>query len=681
VPAGEWFCVLCKKKRAAETANEKKKKKKKSSKDKFPSPATVEEEKRPPRLFEDDDDDREAVIAQKSPPTFRLAPTPQRALALPPKDDVIDLCDDDDEDGDLVETAAPKRIPKKGSRPAVEEPRTNHQQQKARRPTLAYVPPQQNRTSRGLEDDDDDDDDVWRPPRSTVVQPLPRQQQRQRQPQQQRREESHSPRNNNNNQRSAPSQPPSQPPQPLTWPGYAAWVHDVFEYLCHNLRMLHWYAIKEAGALPQDESKHNQCVMSKRKAIVFYTKALFWSGSAHLWNKTVPAIPLCDANVVREQFCVDVDATLQEQQQKQDLLSFESIDARRHVADQITETWLRRMCGDFAALREAARKDLTCGAASEIWESTKTATERTTLNTSEKGETLLPLPRSISPPDALLTTLSYVPSGHRIQATVRKDVLDRLRARYAKTLRRKKEQRRREDVAHDHFPLPQSEDDSEEDETDRDFLARAFAMLLRYQDLARGDAGQHGVLPKPAFDVLERWGCQGECFATPFNATLDEFCSPFFDTDEAFGSHGSFFSRTFREGCYEINPPFSLRDDTVARHLADCLGDAEKHGRPLAFVLVHTGSFGRSATQNPRLRQFVRRSEELPGSLHYYYEGAFFMRATPRAYVPPNPSAAVFAMTQAATRKWPVTPKFIKNFKAAFTWPIINNLDVSHSYD
>ena len=63
-------------------------------------------------------------------------------------------------------------------------------------------------------------------------------------------------------------------------------------------------------------------------------------------------------------------------------------------------------------------------------------------------------------------------------------------------------------------------------------------MLLRYDDLA-GDAGQHGAIPAAVFDVLRRWGCDAECCATPFNATLGSYCSPFRDTDAPFGSVGS----------------------------------------------------------------------------------------------------------------------------------------------
>ena len=101
------------------------------------------------------------------------------------------------------------------------------------------------------------------------------------------------------------------------------------------------------------------------------------------------------------------------------------------------------------------------------------------------------------------------------------------------------------------------------------FLPHVYSMLLRYDDLS-GEAGQHGAIPPQVFDVLScveinrcvgcasrwrtrrkilisaqvlrKWGCAHECCATPFNATLESYGSPFLDTDGVFGSAGSFFA-------------------------------------------------------------------------------------------------------------------------------------------
>jgi len=260
-----------------------------------------------------------------------------------------------------------------------------------------------------------------------------------------------------------------------------------------------------------------------------------------------------------------------------------------------------------------------------------------------------------------VTELTYRSStrGTSCTVTVRADVLTRLKTRF---LERKGLGGDVKTPYEDWRPLALQARD------DREFKARAFAMLLRYQDLARGDAGQHGVLPKPAFDVLVDWGCQGECFATPFNATLPDFCSPFVDTDACFGSRGSFFRRAFTEGNFEINPPFSLRDDAVSTHLFACLDDAEKKDRPLAFVLIHTDAYAKVARKN--LGRFLVRREEFKPGDHYYYEGAFFMKAQPRAFVPTHTTTVIFAMTSTAKAKWRLTDDVVRKFRNAFAWPM-----------
>ena len=140
---------------------------------------------------------------------------------------------------------------------------------------------------------------------------------------------------------------------------------------------------------------------------------------------------------------------------------------------------------------------------------------------------------------------------------------------------------------------PQARGDGD-DERPPAFLSKVFSMLLRYDDLA-GDAGQHGAIPVAVFDVLRRWGCDAECCATPFNATLGSYCSPFRDTDAPFGSVGSFFAFEPASGCYEINPPFTLNSDVVERHLRTLLDAAERGGRPLMFVMVHAAAHARHA--------------------------------------------------------------------------------------
>jgi len=66
-------------------------------------------------------------------------------------------------------------------------------------------------------------------------------------------------------------------------------------------------------------------------------------------------------------------------------------------------------------------------------------------------------------------------------------------------------------------------------------------VLLKYGALL-SDPGQHGMLPLAVFGTLQEWGCEGEGFATPLNATLQSYCSLHSEADRCFGSLGSFFA-------------------------------------------------------------------------------------------------------------------------------------------
>jgi hypothetical protein len=93
---------------------------------------------------------------------------------------------------------------------------------------------------------------------------------------------------------------------------------------------------------------------------------------------------------------------------------------------------------------------------------------------------------------------------------------------------------------------------------------------VSYDDLL-ADPGQHGMLPIAAFDVLRAWGCEGECFASPLNATLGAYCSLHADSDAHFGSAGSFFAFRPARGNFELNPPFTIQTDAVERHVRGLL--------------------------------------------------------------------------------------------------------------
>ena len=107
-----------------------------------------------------------------------------------------------------------------------------------------------------------------------------------------------------------------------------------------------------------------------------------------------------------------------------------------------------------------------------------------------------------------------------------------------------------------------------------------------------------GAVHDGVFDCLSKWfggSASGtECFASPFNSTLDRFFSAFPspDVDGHFGSHGDFFhpsptSDFLRSGWYELNPPFSPGVMSKMVHRIGALLDAScKQKLDVTFIIV-----------------------------------------------------------------------------------------------
>jgi hypothetical protein len=315
----------------------------------------------------------------------------------------------------------------------------------------------------------------------------------------------------------------------------------------------------------------------------------------------------------------------------------------------------------------------------------------------------------------------YCAKDSAIRLPIRADVLERLLKRFRRAqdaadeaIGKEKEHKKKSSPVEEQplvqkagrIPKKRKRTQTSEEHTARPahFLSHVYSMLLRYDDLS-GEAGQHGAIPPQVFDVLScveinpsrrwrggrrdasvrtrrgilistqvlrKWGCAHECCATPFNATLDSYGSPFLDTDGVFGSAGSFFAFEPSEGCFEINPPFTLSGNHVSDHMGRILQRAEDSRKPLTFVMVHAAPHARVARE-AGLQRFVREEVRLEGGRHYYLEGNFYQRAQPRAYVPPFPSVVLFFSTTEGSKRWPVTRSLVDDIKKAFAWPRVKS--------
>lgn len=122
----------------------------------------------------------------------------------------------------------------------------------------------------------------------------------------------------------------------------------------------------------------------------------------------------------------------------------------------------------------------------------------------------------------------------------------------------------------------------------RRFILAVFVVLARYETIAGNVEGMQGGVPPGVMDVLDsRLDITTECFASPLNVTLSNFCSAYPDVDEVFGSWGSFFDFEPSDGGYEVNPPFTGRImDATVRHIHKLLDRSSSAGGNLVFFVI-----------------------------------------------------------------------------------------------
>jgi hypothetical protein len=188
---------------------------------------------------------------------------------------------------------------------------------------------------------------------------------------------------------------------------------------------------------------------------------------------------------------------------------------------------------------------------------------------------------------------------------------------------------------HDHFIRATCAGDAQRQQLEQArFLTRCLVVLLKYGALL-SDPGQHGMLPLAVFGTLQEWGCEGEGFATPLNATLQSYCSLHSEADRCFGSLGSFFDWRPKMGSFELNPPFTIRSTAVEDHVVELLQAAERDGKALSFCYVVPETAGRLQTRKSIRREtpflagelMVRASSKYNGGMgqgHVYRRGNEF---------------------------------------------------------
>jgi hypothetical protein len=188
--------------------------------------------------------------------------------------------------------------------------------------------------------------------------------------------------------------------------------------------------------------------------------------------------------------------------------------------------------------------------------------------------------------------------------------------------------------------------------TDEVFIARAFAVICRYECLARTTSGSQGAVTHAVFDWLHSsLGADVECFASPLNCYFPMYCSAFPDTDGWFGSIGSFFHVPLAAigGVFECNPPFTsdLMLGCVRKLVREC--SIEPATTDLTVVLYtpawHDDLYVKEARASPHcvLDVVVRRDD------HEYRDG--MQHASVRAVWSANVDSLVFVFQNSKARE------------------------------
>lgn len=211
-----------------------------------------------------------------------------------------------------------------------------------------------------------------------------------------------------------------------------------------------------------------------------------------------------------------------------------------------------------------------------------------------------------------------------------------------------------------------------DDSRKQEFHNHLWCLLCRYNSFCGQGrfegSGHQGSLPSSVFQHLYTvLGVSFECFASPFNCQLPNYCSAFADTDTPFGSSGSFFDLDITSGSYEANPPFSEElMDSMATHMFQLL---RKSTDPLSFLIVVPNWTDPPSPALTRLNNspFLRYSTIVPENKHTYVDGFQHLpHKKSLVYIAVHSSRIFIIQNDAGYKKWTPTKTKLEEIKN--TW-------------
>jgi len=201
-----------------------------------------------------------------------------------------------------------------------------------------------------------------------------------------------------------------------------------------------------------------------------------------------------------------------------------------------------------------------------------------------------------------------------------------------------------------------------DEEDEQVFNDRVFCVLATLEALQ--GAGYQAALPPSAFSVLRRrLGVCLECFASPLNCTLPNFCSLTPHVDAAFGSRGSFFDLRATKGSFEMNPPFVPELMSAAVRHAEILLEDSKG--PMSFA-IFVPAWQQVACWDQLKRSTWRRGdvEVVTANEHVFSDGNQH-KATDQFRPSSFDTAVAFLQNEAGAQRWQVCPELIAELREA----------------
>ena len=211
------------------------------------------------------------------------------------------------------------------------------------------------------------------------------------------------------------------------------------------------------------------------------------------------------------------------------------------------------------------------------------------------------------------------------------------------------------------------------------FLARLFAMVLRYETLSATKSAYQAAIPDALFSLLQReMGVQHECYASPLNHWCPSYCSLFPDTDRFFGSKGPFQEWAPEAGVHECNPPFNNASVCACFQRLSALLSAAPPGTPLSFVVVTPVMDDTSremAAAMAAIAPFCTRRVECDINEHVYRMGLQHRpqyerdgKDTLRHWRPEKRSWIAFLQNEAGAEAHRVTDALVAEARNCFDW-------------